>query len=71
MITLQPIAMLTPNSAFVYQPSRVSPVKEVSESEFLQCYADGAMALRVSMDGKHVEIVTAYGGGLDCWYVIV
>ncbi len=35
MIRLQPVAMLTPNSAFVYQPSRLRPVEDFSEPDRL------------------------------------
>lgn len=73
-VTLQPIAMVTPTKEGIYAPSRVSQSKTIDYEEFLEKYADHCKTIRVSFaaDGKsNPETVTAYGFGLDCWYIVV
>lgn len=64
-IILQPVAMLKPGKESNYEPSRISPPKEISEAEFLERYADWPKEIMVS--GRRQ---TAYSFGLDCWYVV-
>lgn len=78
MVVLQPIAMRIPNSYGVYSPSKLEPLKKISYEEFLSHYADHPRKIRVCFDEKpswdtlleRSELVTAYGFGLDCWYIM-
>lgn len=73
-ITLQPIAMVTPTREGIYAPSRLKQPKTIDYQEFLKKYADYSRPIPVSFaaDGKsNPQIVTAYGFGLDCWYIVV
>ncbi len=78
-VVLQPVAMVIPNRHCVYSPSRLRSPKEISYAEFLTRYADHPHKMRVCFDevpsAKTVlcrsETVTAYGNGLDCWYIVV
>lgn len=63
-IILQPVAMTKPNKSHNYEPSRISPPKEISYDEFLK-YADWPREIMVSGVRQ-----TAYSFGLDCWYVV-
>ncbi|UCG12285.1 MAG: hypothetical protein JSU72_17585 [Deltaproteobacteria bacterium] len=77
-VILQPIAMRIPNSHGVYSPSQLRPQKAVSYEEFLARYANHPRGMRVCFDEiptpttiiERSELVTAYGFGLDCWYVV-
>ncbi len=79
LVTLQPVAMVIPNAHCVYSPSRIEPKKEISYDEFLTKYANHPRSIHVCFDEKpssttvfeRSEIVTAYGIGLDCWYIVV
>ena len=73
---LQPIAMVRPNGQGIYAPSRIRSIKEMSESEFFERYFSNGQprAIQVSFeeDGlSNPQLVTAYGYGLDCWYIEV
>lgn len=71
--TLLRIAMVTPTRQGVCAPSRAaSEPKEISDKEFYKHWADSARGIRVSRDadGKsNPTTETAYGRGLDAWYV--
>lgn len=78
-IVLQPLAMRFPNRHGIYSPSKLEPTKELSYDEFLARYADYPRKVRVCFDEapssttlrQNSELVTAYGVGLDCWYIVV
>ena len=77
-VVLQPIAMRIPNRYGVYSPSRLRPPKTMLYAEFLSRYADYPLKIRVCFDETPVydtllqnsRWVTAYGAGLDCWYIV-
>jgi|GEM_PF-1105235 len=72
-ITLQPIAMITPNQQGIYAPSRLEQPKTIDYKQFLKKYADHPRPIKVSFepDGKSLpQVITAYGFGLDCWYIV-
>jgi hypothetical protein len=72
-ITLQPIALLVPNSQFVHAPLHNRPPRQLPAAEFRARYADEPRAIRVSFaaDGvSNPQRVTAYGRGLDCWWIV-
>ncbi len=79
MITLQPLTMRIFNSQGIYFLSKLNPKKTVSYQEFLLRYADHPLKMRVCLDEKpsfttmlqKSEFVTAYGFGLDCYYIVV
>lgn len=76
IVTLQPIAMIRPNSRRVYAPSRINPMKEMSESEFFKRYLERGRprGIWVSFEPDGVsnpQLTTAYGLGLDCWYIVI
>lgn len=78
MVVLQPVAMRIPNSHNVYSPSKLRPQKGVSYEEFLARYANHPRGIRICFDEilspvtifQRSALVTAYGFGLDCWYVV-
>jgi len=72
-ITMQPIAMIRPTRECIYAPCRLSPVREISNAEFLEKFADRPHVIQVSFEPDGVsnpQPVTAYGFGLSCWYII-
>lgn len=72
-VTLQPIAMVTPTKECIYAPSRIKQSKVIPYTEFLEKYADNFKLIKVSFepDGKsNPQSITAYGFGLDCWYIV-
>jgi hypothetical protein len=72
-VTLQPITMVIPTREAIYAPSRLKQPKVISDTEFLARYADHPRPILVSFeqDGKsNPQTVTAYGYGLDCWYIV-
>ena len=77
-ILLHPIAMRIPNEHCVYSPSRLDQIKAVTYQEFLAKYANHPRAIRVCFDDypsstsilENSELITAYGFGMDCWYII-
>jgi hypothetical protein len=77
-VILQPVAMRIPNSHGVYSPSQLKPLRIVSYEEFLTLYATHPRGIRVCFDEsptlttilEQSELLTAYGLGLDCWYVV-
>lgn len=72
-VTLQPLAMVTPTRKGIYAPSRIGKKRIITQVEFLIEFADNPRPLKVSFepDGKsNPQIVTAYGNGLDCWYIV-
>lgn len=71
MITLQLIVMTRPNGDGIYSVSKLRPCKRVSQQEFMERYADNARAIKVSMNGGDPQLMTAYGYGLDCWYIVI
>jgi hypothetical protein len=78
VVILQPIAMRVPNRYGIYSPSKLKPKREISYREFLSCYADHSRKIRVCFDEtpsastifQRSELITAYGSGLDCWYIV-
>lgn len=73
IVTLQPIAMVTPTAEDIYAPSRISKSKQISYVEFLAKYSDHPRPIMVSFapDGKsNPQPTTAYGVGMDCWYIV-
>lgn len=79
VVVLQPLAMTVPNRHGIYSPSKLEPKKEISYKIFLAQYADYPQKIRVCFDEafsseallQKSEWVTAYGFGLDCWYMVV
>ena len=77
-VILQPVTMRIPNSTGVYSPSQLRPVKEISYQEFLTRYADHPIGIWVCFDEtpssstilERSVLTTAYGIGLDCWYIV-
>jgi hypothetical protein len=70
---LQPIVMVTPTRECIYAPNRLELPREIPEREFVEKYADHPIMILVSFepDGKsNPQQVTAYGHGLDCWYIL-
>ena len=70
-VILQPIAMVWPNAAGVYAPSRLQKPKRISEQQFLERYADYGRSVKVSFaaDGvSNPQDVTAYGRGY--WWIV-
>ncbi|MFN8458974.1 MAG: hypothetical protein U0401_30705 [Anaerolineae bacterium] len=78
IVILQPITMRIPNRHGVYSPSKFRAKKEIRYEEFLEQYADHSRRIRVCFDEtpssttifQRSELITAYGSGLDCWYII-
>lgn len=78
IVILQPVAMRIPNSHGVYSPSKLRSKKAMSYEEFLARYANHPRAIRICFDEtpssatifERSESITAYGLGLDCWYII-
>ncbi len=72
-VTLQPIAMVIPTKQGIYASSRIEQKKTIPYREFLTNFADNPRSILVSFatDGKsNPQLTTAYGKGLDCWYII-
>ena len=71
-ITLVPVIMRVPSKDCIYTPSRWQRKKRISEQEFIEKYADYGRIIKVSFnrDGiSNPQEVTAYGRGLDCWWI--
>jgi hypothetical protein len=66
-------AIVAPTEECIYAPSRIETgVTEMDMKEFMERYADSARGIQVSResDGKSSPSnETAYGFGLDCWYI--
>lgn len=70
-VTLKPIAMIVPNKEGIYTSNKLEKPKVISQTEFLLKYSDHPKPIKVSEDGKNNwQIITAYGYGLDCWYIL-
>ena len=73
LMNLIKLAMTTPAGGknITYSPSKITPNKTISQTEFAERYADYGQARRVDMnrDGN-VEIVTTYSVGMDGWWMI-
>lgn len=77
-VILQPISMRIPNNEGIYFRSKIRPLKEIAYEEFLSKYADHPQGIRVCFDEtlswsdsiQESELITAYGYGLDCWYIV-
>ena len=72
-MTITPVAMITPTKESIYAPSRLSPPRQISQKEFVDRYADHPIQLLVSFDPdgrSNPQPVTAYGIGLDVWYIV-
>lgn len=74
MITLTRIAMRVPTRQCIYAPSKTRPEpRRITEAEFMARYADHAHAAMVSFEPDGVsnpQSITAYGFGLDCWWIV-
>ncbi|MCK6628332.1 MAG: hypothetical protein L6R45_24540 [Anaerolineae bacterium] len=78
VVVLQPIAMKIPNRHGIYSLNKLKPKKEINYGEFLTEYSDRPRKIRVCFNEvlspstilQQSEFVTAYGYGLDCWYII-
>jgi hypothetical protein len=72
-MVLQGLAMVVPNAGGIYAPSRLKEPKVIEEGEFLERYADRSMAMQISFEADGISNprpVTAYGRGLDCWWMV-
>lgn len=67
---LTPLAMRVPNSRGVYAPSRLSKPKVIDFLTFMLNYNSIEALVSFENDGlSNPEKTTAYGYGLDCWYL--
>jgi hypothetical protein len=79
MVILKPITMRIPNTYNVYSPSKLRSQKVVPYEEFLDQFANQPLGIRFCIDDppcastifERSKLTTAYGFGLDCWYIIV
>lgn len=79
MVILQPVAMRIPNPHNVYSLSKLRLQKTVTYNEFLSHYANHPQGIRICFDDElnsttifeKSKMITAYGFGLDCWYIVV
>lgn len=65
VVTLTPVALVTPTKEFVHAPSAIRPSIEVTQEEFVTEYADNKKAILVSFekDGKsNPTLTTTYSG---------
>jgi hypothetical protein len=73
-IKMARVAMLRPSRECIYAPSRLQPAqKTIPYTEFLERYADYPRVIQVSFADdclSNAQPVTAYGRGLDCWYIV-
>lgn len=77
-LVLQPVTMRIFNSYGIYFPSKLQPEKIVTHDEFLEQYADFPIEMLICFDDRpdyemlleQAKAVTAYGFGLDCYYII-
>jgi hypothetical protein len=77
VVLLHPIAIRIPNKYFVYSLSKSREQKKLHYKEFIEKYAGRARKIRVCFDETatptsvlHKSVfVTAYGLGLDSWYI--
>lgn len=70
---LIPVVMVRPSRECIYTPSRLSNPKEISKAAFLEKYADYPRSMLVSFEAdgfSNPKTVTAYGRGLDCWWIV-
>jgi hypothetical protein len=78
-VILQPVAMIIPNRYGVHSQNELKPQKLLTYEEFLSQYADHPRRIRICLDEtvpsdtilQRSDLVTAYGSGLDCWYVVL
>ena len=67
---LLPLVMRAPNSDGIYAPSKLESEKELSIAEF-EKYSDVEIKVSFNRDGiSNPQTMTAYGYGLDCWYLV-
>jgi hypothetical protein len=77
-VILQPVTMRIPNRYSIYSPSRLKPKIAVSYEEFLSQYAKYPRGIHICFDViptpdailQRTKLITAYGFGLDCWYIV-
>lgn len=64
---------LVPGSSWVYKDSKLTPNQTISTESFLTRYADRPHTIKYSSTGnkRKWKSVTAYGYGLDCWWIVV
>ena len=66
---LLPLAMRVPNRDGIYAPSKLESEKKLSISEF-EKYSGVEVKVSFDRDGiSNPQTMTAYGFGLDCWYL--
>ena len=73
-MTLQSLAMVVPNSAGIYAPSRIRRSVTITEREFLMRYADYGQVINVSFEEDGIsdpQPVTSYGHGFNCWGMVI
>lgn len=71
-VILQPVAMIAVSAECIYAHSRTEQSRVISESEFVEKYADNSHSILISHheDGISNPIeMTAYSFGLDHWYI--
>lgn len=69
MKRLIPLAMRRPTKNFVYGKSKYRPEKTITDAEFAG-YGANEMLVSLEDDGvSNPQQVTAYGRGLDAWYL--
>lgn len=66
-ITLIPLAIRKPGGGYTLSKNREP--KRVTMEYFLTRFADNPRVITVSIDG-HTKPITAYGFGLDCWWIV-
>jgi hypothetical protein len=79
VVTLQPLAMRVFIPHGIYSPSQIRPNIRISYHDFLKRFADHSTLIRVCFDEEPMEDtiwensqpVTAYGYGIDGWYLVV
>lgn len=73
-VVLRKIAMIRPSLSCIYAPSRIeTEPKIIPYQEFLRKYADYPREIPVSFDEDGISNptpTTAYGYGLDVWWIV-
>lgn len=71
-VTLRRISMRSYHD-FIYSPSTRNPIKRtISHQEFVKEYKGHSAVIQVSFDKDRVSnplFITAYGWGLDVWWI--
>ena len=68
---LTPLAMRIPNRQGIYGLSKLQVPKMLTWYEFTANYTSSDILVSQEPDGiSNPETMTAYGFGLDCWYLV-